>query len=223
MPDDGEAAHVTDALVQRRVYIVDDDNDVRKSLHFLLASMSITAWPFATAVDFVDQLPDLVPAPVLLDLRMPIMDGLQVLALLKERAVFWPVIVITAHGDISVAVRAMKLGAIEFLEKPFSPESLDHALDQAFGILRETERSQRARDNARTLINGLSRREREIVTIMLEGVPNKLIAHRLGLSTRTVEMHRGNALAKLGAKSIVEVIALMETANFEAHVPPLQS
>ena len=185
----------------------------------MLAAKSITAWPFATSVDFIDHLPDLQPAPVLLDIRMPDIDGLQVLSLLRERAVTWPVIVITAHADVTIAVRAMKLGAIEFLEKPFAPEMLD----QAFGILRETELAQRARNDALRLIDGLSKREREIVTIMLEGVPNKLIAHRLGLSTRTVEMHRGNALAKLGAKSILEVVALMETAGLHTTVAPLRN
>jgi len=223
VPGDGKVAHVAEASARRHVYIVDDDNDVRKSLHFLLASMSITAWPFATAVDFIDQLPDLTPAPVLLDLRMPIIDGLEVLALLKERAVYWPVVVITAHGDVTVAVRAMKLGAIDFLEKPFAADSLDHALDHAFGILRETERSLRARDDARRLLGGLSKREREIVTMMSEGAPNKLIAHGLGLSTRTVEMHRSNALAKLGVKSIVEVMALIEAADLETLTAPLHS
>lgn len=223
MPGDGNADQVASTNAQRQAYIIDDDNDVRKSLHFLLAAKSITAWPFATSVDFIDHLPDLQPAPVLLDIRMPDIDGLQVLSLLRERAVTWPVIVITAHADVTIAVRAMKLGAIEFLEKPFAPEMLDQALDQAFGILRETELAQRARNDALRLIDGLSKREREIVTIMLEGVPNKLIAHRLGLSTRTVEMHRGNALAKLGAKSILEVVALMETAGLHTPVAPLRN
>lgn len=198
----------------RRVYVIDDDSDVRKSLRFLLASSSITAWPFAAAADFVDQLPGLAPAPILLDIRMADIDGLQLLAILKERAVRWPVVIMTAHGDVSIAVRAMKLGAIEFIEKPFGPDRLDHALGQAFDILDQTEHSLRIRNHARHLFGLLSRREGEIVAILMEGVSNKLVAHRLGLSVRTVEMHRGNALSKLEVKSIAEVMALAAIADF---------
>lgn len=204
----------SEAQPSRRVYIIDDDSDVRKSLHFLLSSSSITAWPFGAAADFLDQLPDLAPAPILLDIRMPDIDGLQLLAILKERAVSWPVIIMTAHGDVAVAVRAMKLGAIEFIEKPFGPDLLDHALDQAFGILDRTEQALRVREHARYLFGQLSRRESEIIAILMEGVPNKLVAHRLDLSIRTVEMHRGNALSKLEVKSIAEVMALAATADF---------
>lgn len=197
----------------RRVYVIDDDADVRKSLHFLLGVSSITAWPFAESTDFLDQLAGLAPAPILLDIRMPRIDGLQMLAILKERDVRWPVIVMTAHGDVAIAVRAMKLGATEFLEKPFSPDSLEQVLDQAFGDLERLEGAVQARRAARRLLAQLSRREGEVLTILMEGVPNKVAAHRLDLSTRTVEMHRGNALAKLGLKSIAEAVALAATAQ----------
>lgn len=199
-----------------RVYIIDDDSDVRKSLHFLLASSSITAWPFSAAADFLDQLPDLAPAPILLDIRMAEIDGLQLLAILQERAVSWPVIIMTAHGDVAVAVRAMKLGAIEFIEKPFGPGLLDHALNQAFGILETNEQALRSRDHARQMFGQLSRRESQVVGILMRGVPNKLVAHQLNLSVRTVEMHRANALSKLEVKSIAEVMALAASADITA-------
>lgn len=198
---------------RRRVYVIDDDADVRKSLHFLLGISSITAWPFAESADFLDQLDELPPAPILLDIRMPRIDGLQMLARLKEREIAWPVIMMTAHGDIAVAVRAMKLGAIEFLEKPFDPDLLEQVLDQAYGILGRIEETVQARRKARRLLGQLSRREGEVLTILMEGVPNKIAAHRLDLSTRTVEMHRGNALAKLGLKSITEALALVTAAD----------
>ena len=198
----------------RRVYVIDDDSDVRKSLHFLLGSAAITAWPFAAAVDFIDQLPDLAPAPILLDIRMADIDGIELLSILKDRDVSWPVIMMTAHGDVSVAVRAMKLGAVEFIEKPFGPDLLENALKHAFTILEQTMRTQLTRDHARQLFAELTNREREIVDVLMEGVPNKLVAHRLGLSVRTVEMHRGNALAKLEVKSIAEVMALAAMADF---------
>ena len=195
------------------VYIIDDDSDVRKSLHFLLTSASITPWPFAAAADFLDQLPDLAPGPILLDIRMAGIDGIQLLGILKERSVFWPVIIMTAHGDIAIAVRAMKLGAIEFIEKPFRPDLLENALDQAFAVLDQNVNFMRSRDDARRLFDRLSAREHEIIAILMEGVPNKVIAHRLGLSVRTVEMHRSNGLSKLEVKSIAEVMALAAIAD----------
>lgn len=214
MQENSESPNTSiEARKKRQVYVIDDDSDVRKSLHFLLASSSITAWPFAAASDFLDQLSGFAPAPVLLDIRMPNIDGLQLLAILKERAVDWPVIAMTAHGDVAVAVQAMKLGAIEFLEKPFASAMLDHALDLAYGVLEHLEHKLRARDPARRVIDRLTNREREIIALLMEGVPNKLVAHQKGLSTRTVETHRGNALAKLGVKSIAEVVALFVAAD----------
>ncbi|TPG14676.1 response regulator [Sphingomonas koreensis] len=128
--------HIDKAVqVPRRVYVIDDDADVRKSLHFLLATSSVTALPFAEASAFLEQVAMLAPAPILLDLRMPRVDGLQVLAILKDRVIDWPVAVMTAHGDVSLAARAMELGAIEFLEKPFLPATLDQVLTHAFGLL----------------------------------------------------------------------------------------
>ncbi|MDP3551947.1 MAG: response regulator [Novosphingobium sp.] len=201
--------------VRRCVYVIDDDSQMRTSLHFLLGSCSIDAWPFAACTDFIDQLPKLAPAPILLDIRMPGIDGLQMLELLKERAVTWPVIIMTAHGDVSVAVRAMKLGAIDFLEKPFPPDALDHMLAQAFDILDGLNIALRTRTDALRRIKQLSMREREIIAILMEGVTNKTIAQRLGISPRTVEMHRGNAFAKLGLKSIAEVMALIVAAHLD--------
>lgn len=204
-----------DALAppNRRVYVIDDHPDVRKSLHFLLGVSSITVWPFAEAADFLDQLPGLMPAPILLDIRMPGIDGLQMLAILKEREISWPVIVMTAHGDVKIAVRAMKLGAIEFLEKPFQSDLLDQVLGHAFDVLSQSEAKMQARSEGRKLIAQLSRREGEVLSVLIQGVPNKVAAHMLDLSVRTVEMHRGNVLAKLGLKSIAEAVALVATAD----------
>lgn len=198
---------------RRGIYVIDDDSHIRKSLHFLLAASDIDAWPFADCADFIDQLPQLVPAPILLDIRMPGIDGLEMLEILKARAVTWPVIVMTAHGDVTIAVRAMKLGAIDFLEKPFAPDRLDEVINQAFCVSDQARATAGARDDARALIRQLSRRESEIIAILIEGVPNKIVAHRLGLSIRTVEMHRANALAKLGLKSIAEVVAMIAVAE----------
>lgn len=195
------------------VYVIDDDSDVRKSLHFLLGASNITAWPFASAADFIDQIHDLEPAPILLDIRMAEVDGLDVLTILKERQIGWPVIIMTAFSEVSVAVRAMKLGAIEFIEKPFAPEVLQQALELAFALLEKQQAALRSRMDARRLFAVLSRRESEVIHLLMEGAANKVIANRLELSVRTVELYRSNALIKLGVKSIAEVMALAVLAD----------
>lgn len=196
------------------LYVIDDDISIRRSLHFMLSSPAMNVWPFASATDFIDQLPMLIPAPILLDIRMANIDGLELLEFLNERGVCWPVIILTAHGDVRVAVRAMKLGAIEFLEKPFAPEMLENAIDHAFALLEHTEHLLSERDRARHRIGRLTAREAETMAILMEGVPNKEVAHRLNLSVRTVEMHRANALVKLGVKSIAEVVNLANVGGF---------
>lgn len=202
-----------DGTSERNVYVIDDDGDVRQSLHFLLGTSHILAWSFAAADDFFDLLPTLKPAPILLDLRMPKMDGLEVLEELRRRDVAWPVIMMTAHGDIATAVRSVKMGAIEFLEKPFESGLLDQALGAAFGMLGALQERSGARSHARALLETLSPREQDVVATLLDGSPNKLAAHQLGLSVRTVEMHRKNALTKLRLKSIAEVVALVAKAE----------
>lgn len=198
------------------VYVIDDDGDLRKSLHFLLSASGITVWPFSSAEDFFDHLPTLNPGPILLDMRMPGIDGLEALDMLRQMKVRWPVIVMTAHGDIPIAVRAMKLGAVEFLEKPFRADMLDHALLQALDILDKSTDLDAQQSKVRALLQKLSRREGEVVAILVEGLSNKAAAHRLGLSTRTIEMHRRNALKRLGVKSIAETVTLVARAEVAA-------
>ena len=198
---------------RQHVYVVDDDQDIRNSLHFLLESISLTSWPYASAVDFIERLPDLIPAPILLDIRMPDIDGIELLKLLAERENSWPVIVMTAHGNVSVAVRAIKLGAIEFLEKPFSADMLQDALNGAFRALERTKRMLQVRDDARRLFGKLTKREAEVVWHLMEGASNKEAAFRLGLSVRTVELHRASALCKLQVKKMAEVVTMARDAE----------
>ena len=204
---------------RRRVYVVDDDVDMRKSLHFLLAASSIAAWPFSSGEDFIEQLSGLVPAPILLDIRMPGIDGMQVLVVLKERAVNWPIIMMTAHGEVSMAVSAMKLGAIDFLEKPFQADMLDRVLALAFDALEQSDRTTHELEDARSMMARLSKRENDVIAMLMTGALNKTVAYRLGLSPRTVEMHRRHALAKLGLKSIAEVVLLAVAAGLDT--PPI--
>jgi two-component system response regulator FixJ len=210
--------HMLSATPGAPVYVIDDESDVRRSLHFLLSTIGLVSWPFASAQDFLDNFEALEPAPVLLDIRMPNVDGLQLMAVLRERGVNWPIIIISAHGDIQVAVKAIKMGAIDFLEKPFEFEALDSCLQSAFAQMADRNQSFSARNAARGTFALLSPRESEVINVLMRGIPNKTAAHMLDLSVRTVEMHRANALAKLRVKSIAEVIRLATAAELEAGI-----
>jgi FixJ family two-component response regulator len=197
----------------RTIYVVDDSADVRRSLHSLLGSMDINAYPFRSGGDFLDGLKDLKPAPILVDIQMPEIDGLHLMGELRRRENSWPVIAMTGHGEVPIAVKAMRLGAIEFLSKPFEVEALESALDLAFGTLRDTVAEERQRDAAIMRFAALTQREREIVNELAAGHSNKEIARVLDLSVRTVEMHRANAMRKLGIGNVVELVALMLAAT----------
>ena len=199
----------------RHVYVIDDDADIRRSLHFGLATSDITAWPFAAPEDFLDQLGILEPAPILLDLRMPTLDGMQVLRALSDRGIRWPVIMLSAHGDIPNAVRAMKLGAIDFVEKPFHLEALEEILLRSFEELGEVVAKARILQEAQSRLNRLTPREAEVLRLLVEGYANKVVANKLGLSNRTVESHRANALTKLRIKGLAAVMDLMLAAKSE--------
>jgi len=198
-----------------QVYVIDDDSEIRRSMHLLLSTCGITSWPFASASDFLDNLASLKPAPILLDVRMPAIDGIQLMNMLLERNIGWPIIVMTAHGEIPLAVQAMKLGAIEFLEKPFGFEALEMSLQSAFAKISAINEANAVRDNARRLFELLSARETDVVKLLMQGLPNKVAAHLLSLSVRTIEMHRANALAKLNVKSLAEVVRLAGDAGLD--------
>ncbi|WP_411290757.1 response regulator transcription factor [Sphingorhabdus sp.] len=203
------------AVVNASVYVIDDDVEMRRSLHTLLSTVGVTSWSFSCASDFLDNLKSLEPAPILLDVRMPQIDGIQLITLLLERGIGWPIIVMTAHGEIPIAVAAMKLGAVEFLEKPFGFEQLNFAMQVAFEKISVFLRQNSIRKDALQRFGSLSPRETEVIRILTNGTPNKVAAHALSLSPRTVEMHRGNALAKLRVKSLAEVVHLANEAGLE--------
>ncbi len=202
-------------LSSPNVYVIDDDRDVRRSLSFLLGAAEIRSHPFGSGSDFLEALPDLEPGCVLLDLRMPQIDGFAVMAELEARNVDWPVIVMTGHGEVPLAVRAMKLGAVDFIEKPFSEQTLLGCFDQAFGLLRERQRSGVRRREAHKRAALLTAREREVLQSLLAGQSNKEIAQALGISLRTVEMHRGNMMDRLSASSLAEALTLAMEAGLK--------
>ncbi len=207
---------MTEELVNTaQVYVIDDDRDVRRSLSFMLGASNILSYPFGSGEDFLDAVSDLSPGCILLDLRMPQMDGFHVMSELARRDIDWPVIVMTGHGEVPVAVRAMKLGAVDFIEKPFSEEALLSCFANATSLLSERESAGRRRREARERVAQLTSREREILEGLLGGESNKQLAARIGISLRTVEMHRGNMMDRLGVSSLAEALALALEAGIE--------
>lgn len=182
----------------------------------MLGASDIRSHPFGSGEDFLDALADLQPGCILLDLRMPQMDGFHVMAELAKREIDWPVIVMTGHGEVPVAVRAMKLGAIDFIEKPFSEEALLGCFGRAFDLLDEREASGRKRRAARDRVGQLTARETDVLRGLLAGESNKQLAARLGISLRTVEMHRGNMMDRLQVTSLAEALTLALDAGLEA-------
>ncbi|MGE3396969.1 MAG: response regulator transcription factor [Sphingomonas sp.] len=198
------------------VYVVDDDRDVRRSLSFMLGASDIRSYPFGSGADFLDSLTDLEPGCVLLDLRMPKIDGFDVMGAMKEREIDWPIIVMTGHGEVQTAVRAMKLGAIDFIEKPFSENALLSSFESAFALLAQRQgRAKRQRD-ARQRVDLLTARESDVLNGLLAGETNRQIGERLGISLRTVEMHRSNMMERLQVANLAEALALALEAGMKA-------
>lgn len=181
----------------------------------MLSTGGTPARPFASGQDFLDSLDHLEPGCILLDIRMPGISGVEVMEELDRRRIEWPVVVMTGHGEVSLAVQTMKLGAIDFLEKPFDEESLRSCIDRAFALIEENAAAAGRKRDAVTRIEKLTPRERDVLQGLLAGCSNKVIAHRLGISLRTAEMHRANLMQRLGAKSLAEVIQLGADAGVE--------
>lgn len=195
------------------IYIVDDDAAVRRSLKFLLDTERLPSRAFESGDDFLKEAGALSHGCVLLDIRMPGRDGLEVQQIMNERGIEFPVIVVTGHGDIGKAVRAMKAGAIDFLEKPYRREDLLAALQQACNRLEDEEKiKQNARD-AKVRLNALTPREREVMDGLANGYPNKTIAYDLDISPRTVEVHRANLMEKLEARSLSDALRIAFAAE----------
>lgn len=193
---------------QRTVYVVDNDLETRRSLTINLASIGAEAWPFGGGGEFLEIFGHLMPGCILLD--MDAEDGLDVLASLVRRETGWPILAMSAEPRVEVAVRAMKLGALDFLEKPIDPARLAAALLPAWNALEASLEQGEARRIAQDRLARLTARELDISLALFGGRSNKTVAHELGISVRTVEMHRAHIMSKLGVKSIAEA-AVMAT------------
>lgn len=195
------------------VYLVDDDDGVRRSVGFMLKTSGYQVQPFVSGVELLSRVKHLAPGTILLDIRMPEMDGLQVQAELNQRGVTFPVIIMTGHGDIDMAVKAMKAGAADFIEKPFEKLSMITALKQASHRLADDDHQLAGRQEAQRLLNALTPRERDVLDGLVKGHPNKTIGFDLGISPRTVEIHRANLMQKVGVHSLSDLLRIAFAAG----------
>ena len=190
------------------VHVIDDDDALRESLAFLLSTARIAVATYPSAAAFLEAIPAAELSCVITDVRMPGMSGIDLLKRLREMKIDVPVIVITGHGDVPLAVEAMKVGAIDFLEKPFDDEVLLASVRAAIkrrggAIKRDAERA-----DIESKLAGLSNRERDVLVGLVAGQANKQIAFDLGISPRTVEIYRANLMSKMQAGSLSELVRL---------------
>jgi two-component system, LuxR family, response regulator FixJ len=204
---------------RRTMHIVDDDDDVRESAALLLEASGYNVTTYASGVEFLAKVDPAIPACVLLDIHMPVMDGLEVQRRLAERGIGFPVVVLTGQGDISIAVQAMKHGAFEFLEKPYLNDVLLQTVTDAFAKLEATTEDRAMTAQAKAGVAKLTARETEVLRALLAGLPNKLIAYELGISVRTVEIYRGNVMDKLDARSLSTAVRIALAAGVEPLIP----
>jgi len=197
----------------RMVHLVDDDEAIRRSVGFMLKTSGFQVRVYESGIEFLKSASSLEPGCVLLDIRMPGMDGLEVLAALRAKGVSLPVIIMTGHGDVSLAVQAMKAGALDFIEKPFEKAILVSAIDHGVERLKRSAADVDGADEAAVKLKALTPREREVLDGLAKGLPNKTIAYDLGISPRTVEIHRANLMTKLGVRSLSEALRIAFAAQ----------
>jgi two-component system response regulator FixJ len=197
----------------RMVHLVDDDEAIRRSVGFMLKTSGFQVRVYESGIEFLKSASSLEPGCVLLDIRMPGMDGLEVLAALRAKGVSLPVIIMTGHGDVSLAVQAMKAGALDFIEKPFEKAILVSAIDHGVERLKRSAADVDGADEAAVKLQALTPREREVLDGLAKGLPNKTIAYDLGISPRTVEIHRANLMTKLGVRSLSEALRIAFAAQ----------
>jgi two-component system, LuxR family, response regulator FixJ len=203
----------------RIIHLVDDDEAIRRSASFMLRTSGYLVKTYASGVELLKSAGDLAGC-ILLDIRMPEMDGLEVQKALKERGVLLPVIVITGHGDVNLAVQAMKAGAVDFIEKPFEKTVLIGAIDEGFARIEESGRRHAHAEEAKVRLEPLTGRELDVLRGLVRGHPNKTIAYDLGISPRTVEIHRANLMNKLGVASLSEALRIAFAAGLEGEDAP---
>jgi len=198
---------------KRLIHLIDDEEAIRRSAGFMLRTSGFEVKAYESGVAFLKEAKSADPGCILLDVRMPEMDGLEVQRELNSRGIALPVIVLTGHGDISIAVQAMKAGAVDFLEKPFEKAHLLEAIERGFERLGKREQAVASEQEAAVRIAALTPREQDVLRGLVRGHPNKTIAYDLGISPRTVEVHRANCMTKLEVHSLSEALRIAFAAG----------
>jgi two-component system response regulator FixJ len=199
---------------RRIIHLVDDEESIRKAASFALKTAGYDVIAYTSGVEFLRTAKSAEVGCVILDVRMPEMDGLQVQTTMAARGINMPVIVLTGHGDVSVAVQAMKGGAIDCLEKPFEKAALLEAVRRAFARLDDVDLRALESSEAEVRVAALTPREQEVLEGLANGLPNKTIAYDLGCSSRTVEVHRASLMAKLEVRNLSEALRIAFAAGF---------
>lgn len=197
------------------IFVVDDDAAVRDSLAALLEVEGFTVEAFDSAKAFLAGYTPKEACCVIADIRMPDMDGLELQEEIIRRAWGLPVVIITGHGDVPLAVRAMKAGAVDFIEKPFDDEALRASIERGIAQSKRARGENAAAQEVETRISQLTAREREVLEHLVAGRPNKVIAHRMDISPRTVEVHRGRVMEKMQARSLSDLVRMALAAKIE--------
>ena len=202
-------------MTKPKIFVVDDDPVVRDSLRVLIESAGFEVDDFESAKSFLDSIDDDTIGCLVTDIRMPGMDGLALQEEISEQRMLIPVIVITGHGDVSLAVRAMKAGALDFVEKPFDDEVLLASIERGLDLAMKAQESALSVEVATERLALLTEREREVFDQLIIGHANKVIAHELKISPRTVEVHRGRVMEKLGARNLSDLIRAALSAGLD--------
>jgi len=201
---------------QPSISIVDDDAAARSSLRLLLKSLGLAATAYDSAAAFLASLDPAQPGCLLLDIRMPGMSGLELQEELNRRGSLAPIIFITGHGDVPMAVEAMQHGAFDFLQKPFRDQELLDRVQRALARDRDLRAQLREHEAVRQRLDSLTDREHDVLELVTGGAPNKIIAHKLGISQRTVEIHRARVMEKMSADSLAQLVHMTMTADRSA-------
>jgi two-component system, LuxR family, response regulator FixJ len=196
-----------------KVYVIDDDEAMRDSLDFLLASAGFDVRLFDSALNFLDTLPGLGFGCVVSDVRMPGLDGIELLKRMKAGHSRFPVVIMTGHGDVALAVEAMKLGAVDFLEKPFEDDRLIGMIEAAIRQAEPAAKDETIAHEIAARIATLSPRERQVMEGLIAGLSNKMIARDYDISPRTIEVYRANVMTKMQANSLSELVRLAMRAG----------
>ena len=191
------------------VYIVDDDGGARSSIRVLMKSLSLPAAVFASAQDFLGNYQASHPGCVVLDIRMPGMSGLDLQEELNRRGYVIPIVFVTGHGDVPMAVEAMRQGAFDFIQKPFRDQDLIDCVQKALARDRDTREGLSEHGRIRTRLASLTPREHDVLELLIKGQANKAMAHELGLSQRTVEIHRAHVMDKMEARSLAQLVRMV--------------